>query len=368
MKRRCVVWVLAFAACGDGGGQKPDAPTGGSDAPPGDVCSASDLDACEYPLQNLTTTQRRVTIMDQSTGRQLPLLARIPALPGPLPVFIWSAGGGFYDNAEDQSAVWGETIARQGYVVIHIGHVPLTLQTGSTICQLAQIPTNECMPPSGDEDSYVVAVGKAYDEKAVLDKLQVLSDGSVSMGGPALDLGKVAVGGWSGGSRGPQILMGARIDTTASAPRFTLEDARVKAVVEMSPAGPTYGGFFDTGTNDSWRTMRGPTLVSTGTNDVKPDKPALTGAIRRIAYTKQPADGTHRLLYSNLPVGRGGHGTFNLGDLDSTDPEVARFSRALRSAVVAFLDANVKGKAEAAAYLTTDNVKILAGDVDWEKH
>lgn len=355
MRPGLMVMVMVGAGCGE------------SDEAP-DACSDSNLDACEYTQQGLVVTEREIMVMDPSTGRTLPLLVRIPDLPGPLPIFVWSAGGGFYPGAQRNSPEWGTAIAEQGYVVIHIGHIPLTPESGAAMCALAEIPMAECAVSSEDEDSFVVAVGKAYDEKAVLDRLPALSEASVAMGGAALDLTRIAIGGWSGGSRGPQVLMGATIETTPSAPRFALADSRIVAAIEMSPAGPGFGGFFDSGTDDSWRTMRGPTLVATGTNDVKPDKPELTGAIRRTAFEKQPLDGQRLLLYSNLPVGVGGHATFNLADLSSPDPLVVRFSRALRSAVLAFLDANVQGDAEAMAYLESDHVKILAGDADWEQH
>ena len=259
-----------------------------------------------------------------------------------------------------------QVIAAHGYVVIHIGHAPITTETGKAMCDIASIPAAECVP-STDEDSYVVALGKVLDEKAVIDKLDVLSQESVAAGGPALQASRVAVGGWSGGARGPLILLGAKIETTQSAPRFGLSDSRVLAAVALSPAGPGFGGFFEKGTENSWAEMRGPVLVATGTMDVKPSKPDLNGPVRRTAYTKQPADGTRRLLYSNLPVGVGGHPTFNLQLLESTDERLSRFSRALRSSVLAFLDAHVNKSAEASAWLATNNAKVLAGDADWEQ-
>lgn len=354
MIRHLLCLLCALAACDD----EPNN---------ANSCSETNLDACEYPMKRIASTERDVMITDQSTGRVLPLHVRIPDLPGPLPVYLWSHGGGLFPGGQNQSRDWGETIVQQGYVVIHIGHSALTVETANALCDLASIPSAECVPPSADdEDGFSVALGKALDEKAVLDKLTVLSQGSVASGGPALDLDRVALGGWSGGSRGPQVLMGAKIETTATAPLFSLPDARLRAVVEMSPAGPGFGGFFENATSNSWESMRGPTLIATGTNDQKPNKPELTGAVRRVSYTDQPADGSRHLLFSNLPVGVGGHATFDLEDLDHEDARVARLSRAIRSSVLAFLDANVTDDADAKAWLETQNAKILAGDVDWE--
>ena len=332
------------------------------------TCSESNLDACAYPESGLSVTTREgFSITDKQTGRVLPLLVRTPAGDGPFPVVIWSHGGGFNDNGHHLGAEWGAVIAAQGYVVVHLAHVTSTKETGNAVCQLASVPSGEC-GGSDDEDSGLLAVFRTFDMVGVLDGLQDLSDKNVEDGLAALDLSQVAIAGWSGGSRAPVVVLGATVNATVSAPRFSKPDLRVKAAVALSPTGPGFGGFFNNGEGavTSWDTMRGPLLLATGDMDVKPDKPDLTGPVRRFPFTAQPADGKRWLLYSNLPVGVGGHGTFNLGDDSSSDERLARFSRALRSTVRAFLDAHLKNDALAVAWLATDNAKVLAGDADWE--
>ena len=298
----------------------------------------------------------------------MPLLTRTPAGTGPFPVVIWSHGGGFNDNGQHLGSEWGTVIAGQGYVVIHLAHVTATHDTADAVCKLASVPSPECSGDTGDEDSGLVAVFRTFDIAGVLDKLQVLSDQSVAAGGPAFDRSRVVVAGWSGGSRAPVILMGASIIASPTAPRFSLPDLRVTAAIALSPTGPAFGGFFDDGAGGatSWDTMRGPLLNATGDNDVKPDKPDLNGPVRRFPFTAQPGDGTRWLLYSNLALGVGAHGTFNLGDDQSSDARLARLSRALRSVVRAFLDAHLKDDAAADAWLATTNAGVLAGDADWE--
>lgn len=61
----------------------------------------------------------------------------------------------------------------------------------------------------------------------------------------------------------------------------------------------------------------------------------------------------------------GEHSTYNLEGLDSTDERIARFSRALRSAVLAFLDAKLLGDAAAEQWLASANAGILAGEAEW---
>ena len=79
----------------------------------------------------------------------------------------------------------------------------------------------------------------------------------------------------------------------------------------------------------------------------------------------RPGDGKHWLLYSNLPIGVGGHGTFNL-----RKPELAR--RACRATVAldcvvraCFLDAYLRDDADAKAWLASGNAEVLAGEADW---
>lgn len=327
--------------------------------------------ACEYPSKGLGVSMSPdFMITDETTGRVLPMRADVPSGAGPFPVVIWSHGGAFNDNGHHQATEWGQTLAAQGYVVLHIAHVTPTAETGSKTCAIAGVAPADCVPPQDPddfEDSGFVALFKSFDVVAVLDELQAISDLSVSKGMAALDVAKVSVAGWSGGARAPLVTMGAKFYPVGTSPvPFSLPDPRPLANVALSPIGPGYAGFFETATDDSWRDTRGAILVCTGAMDLKATKPDLTGDDRRRAYEDQPADGTRWLLYSNLTEGHGGHSTFNLEDLDSPDPAVAAFSRALSSTVRAYLDANVLGDAAAKAWMASDNAKTIAGDVDWE--
>lgn len=349
-------------ASDDGGATTDGAATGAAT-----TCTEADLARCDYPERALSVSERvGVEVRDAKTGRTLPLVARIPEGAGPFPVFVWSHGGGFNQAGNRTSDTWGTAIASQGFVVLHASHVPLTAEAGRAICALAAIPAGECKVDASDEDGPIVAVVKALDLIAVLDGLEEISKASVARGGPALDRARVAVGGWSAGSRGPTVLLGAKLRTTASAPLFARPDTRVVAAFGLSTAGPGFGGYFDDGGGvTSWSAMRGPFLLMTGANDVKPLKPGLTGEVRRFPFSAQPGDGSRHMLYSNLPAGVGGHETYNLDDRSSDDERLVRLSRALRSTALAFLDAYVRGDEAAKAWLATGNGKVLAGDADW---
>ncbi len=362
---------VVLAACGgdkaDGSGTGGSG-TGGGGTGGNGACSEATLEGCEYGSLGLSFTVRQgITVTEPETGRELAILARIPDGPGPFPAVVWSHGGGFNATGEQSSDSWSEEMASQGYVVIHLAHAPIDAQSGLAACAVAAVPMAECVP--GEEDANgLVALVKTLDVTAVLDALPMLSAGSVQMGGPAIDLDRVAVAGWSAGARAPLITMGAVFLPSASAPPFSLPHPLPVAALGLSPIGPGYGGFFDDGTDSTWDDVRGPFFVGTGDNDLKTTKPDLTGANRRIAFDKQPADGTRWMLYSHLPGGVGAHGTYNLEMLGDPDERIDRLSRALRSGALAFLDANVKGDAAAQAWLDSDNAKVLAGDAEWVHH
>jgi hypothetical protein len=360
----CVVAGLVLLACGEegaGGGAQGGGPSGGGGT--GGASGCDDPASCVYPSRDLEVTVRQgFSIQEPITGRTLQLLARVPDLPGPVPLVIWSHGGGFLDAGHEQSATWGDTLASHGYAVLHVAHSTLTLEAGLALCDLASIAPADCAPPGDDEDATgLLALAKTTDVIAVLDQLPTLSDGSVAQGGPAIDLNRVVVAGWSAGARAPMVTMGATFAALPGEPPLSFADSRVVAAIGLSPAGPGFGGFVD----DSWSSSRGPILFITGDNDQKPTKPDLSGAVRRQAFENQPQDGQRWLLYSNLVVGVGGHTTYNLEDLGSSDERLVALTEAARSTARAFLDAVVLDDPNAQRWLASDAPRIVAGEAEW---
>jgi dienelactone hydrolase len=361
-----VTLVSTLAACGDDGADATAASSSGGGA---GTSSCTDLASCAFPSKDLEVSLvEGVVVDDDLTGRSLPVLIRVPEGPGPHPVVIWSHGGGFNDQGQLFSEAWGTSFARHGYVVVHVAHVTLDAESGAALCALASLEPAQCASGGGgDEDATgLLALVKSRDVIAVLDALPSLSQASVAQGGPALDLERTAVAGWSAGARAPMVLMGATFEPLPGEPPMGMADDRVAAAVALSPAGPGFGGFFEEGAAHSWSSARGPIFFGTGDNDVKPTKQDLNGPVRRQAFELQPADGRRHLLYSRLPAGVGGHPTYDLEDAASTDERVVALSAALDSAARAFLDAYLRDDAEAAAWLASDHARIMAGDADWE--
>ncbi len=358
-------------ACG-GRGRDPDMrgrDSGAGDASPSTGCSDSTYESCVYESRGLAVTNTPrdpdtvLHVHDDLTGRDIPLVAYIPEGDGPFPVVIFSHGGGFTDG-HNTSQTWGNELAAHGYVSIHYGSIEPDATAFMAYCDIAEIPPEECTASAVDPE-VLMLIGRSRDIIAVMDSLDELSAQSVARGGAALDVERVAIVGWSGGSRSEMPVMGATAIASASVPRFTNPDPRPRAAVFLSPAGPGFGGFFDDGTETSWDELRGPTLIATGDNDLKPDNPDLTGPIRRVPFDAQPGDGARHMLYSNLDVPEWGHGVFNLDELDSSDERIRRQSLAISSTVRAFLDAYVLEDQAAMEYLQSDDAQILAGPSEW---
>ena len=117
-------------------------------------------------------------------------------------------------------------------------------------------------------------------------------------------------------------------------------------------------------------TVTKPLLIAIGDNDWKEvDNPTLLPEIRRQTYENLPTvDGHHRLLYSNLPIGTGGHGTYDLAYFESEDPNLVRISLALMSTVRAHFDTHLKDSETGQAYLDSDDPLELAGrgKAEWD--
>ena len=336
---------------------------------PVSACSESMREACVYPSRGLTFQEREgLKITEPKTSRELTLLLRSPDLNQPRPVVLWSHGGSFDDLGHRMSKSWSEQLVSHGYHVLHVAHTSVNADDLKVVCQLTKVPQQECpLGPddNGDEEVGVLAVLRALDLSAVLDELPKLSQQNVRQGGAPFDLEHVIIAGWSGGSRGPMLIMGAQVKPSVSAPLFSYPHQLPAAAFMMSPTGPGFGGFIQEGQDTSWDNMRGPVLMATGVNDVKPNNPGLDGPTRKLAFDLQPADGQRWMFYSTLPVGTGGHGTYNLGDLESQAPQLAQDSAAITSSVRAFLDATQLDLPEAKAWMMSQNASIMAGQAQW---
>lgn len=322
---------------------------------------------CLYPANTFTVNVvDGLTITSKDTGRVLPITVRYPMdAVGKRPVVIWSHGGSYNNNGHKHSEDWGNLMSSHGFVVIHLAHVEPTADVFTTLCKLANVEKSECIEGdimTGERPFVDSAVARPYDIIAVLDALPKMAT-KLQKDDVEMDMEQVAVTGWSAGSQAGLMLLGATREITPTITSYAVTDSRVKITMGMSPQGPGDVGYTET----SFDTIERPVLIMTGNNDEKPGKPELPGTLRRRTFELIKGGMNHHyLLYNHLPVGTGGHNTFNLADVGSEDVDLAHFSEAMTSTALAYLDAYLSGQVRAKKWLDSTAPKQLADNkADW---
>ena len=129
--------------------------------------------------------------------RDLNIKLRYPAdAPMPLPLVVFSHGGGPNNNGQNSYHEWAELLARAGYAVINIGHAE---DDPGSHCQPLGIPADECGPgdlgPEGGPGATLTSVwyNRPRDASAVLDDLPGIEAAS----GVIFDRDRMAAAGHS---------------------------------------------------------------------------------------------------------------------------------------------------------------------------
>ena len=167
-----------------------------------------------------------------------------------------------------------------------------------------------------------------------------------------IDRSRVAAAGHSFGAFAAQMLGGADAAVPGADTRLRDRDARVQAVVAISPPGP----MFDMIDEQSWQNMAIPQLVTTGTWDVEarffPD-----WRLHAMSYER----GSEGL--NNLLVTEGADHYFgNLICRLEREAEPQEHALRMANAVsLAFLDAQLKGSQQAREFLASDTVSAVTG-------
>jgi len=194
-------------------------------------------------------TAADVTLHDSSRNRDVPIKAYYPDGKGPYPLIVVSPGfGGDKGSYEYLGQAW----AGAGYVVVVVTHAGTDhaayLQYGGTIS-------------TDPAKSYAQQLVRTGDVTFVLDSIATIEKDVPALSG-AIDASRIGVAGHSMGAGTALLLGGAK----AGPPGGALQsgrDARVRAVVAMSPQGPGEEGFGD----QSWGDIRIPVMTMSGTLD-----------------------------------------------------------------------------------------------------
>jgi hypothetical protein len=295
-------------------------------------------------------------VVDATHGRTIPIRARWSqeALDagGALPVVVWIHGGNADVNGRNGSREWSETLARAGFVVVHPSIVPRTMsgaidlwaEFGLDVAQGTACAFNP------------VVVDRPRDTSAVIDALPSLGAQFPALAG-RLDLSRVVVAGHSFGAYTTRAVAGARLDLcpggSGAPPGWPFRDAqftdpRPIAFLALSPQGPGRLGFFE----QSFVTLDRPEFMATGRGDITPEE---TPGDRLRSFQLIAPRGKYLLYIDDVAAS---HATFNLNE-----PLAPQFDPWLQSHVLAFLDAEVRGSATAAAALQSGAISGASAGV-----
>ncbi|HRP63927.1 MAG TPA: alpha/beta fold hydrolase [Phycisphaerales bacterium] len=186
------------------------------------------------------------------------------------------------------------------------------------------------------------------DVSFVIDSLDRIEEETPTLKG-RLNRDRIVSAGHSFGAH-TAMLVGGASAKPAIGRRMTLTDTRVRAIVAISPQG--VGGVFD---EDSYRSIRVPAFMVTGTNDESPGRDDRGAAWRTKAFELAPPESTYLLFIEGAHHNFGGiSGARNFPSAGASNPDHVKH---VCSATLAFLDAVLKDEDAAKAYLDGNEVE-----------
>ncbi len=371
----------------------------GTDGGASGGCSADTVSACDYMSHTQAAFGRRVTQSVTYTDvgglpRTIELELRLPMGAADGPVVVWSHGGASgQSDAASVGVEWGEVFVRAGYVTVAIAHAPRTRVEYDGLCagldwgdacggqdcaQMADCAIDGepgiCVD-GGCRFWKHLSWDRPHDLSATLDWLSTEATPGGRLDG-IIDLDRLVYAGHSAGAGSTMMVAGAtRLIAGADT---LLTDPRPVAFISASPQGPGDDGFTEGSfTGDVCQTLAAdpagclarPHLILTGVGD----DTDVVAENRRLAFDLAP-EGDRHLAWITEEAAR--HTTFNYGvDAcerhqagEGADPARCEAYRLwLRAVVLAFLDAHLRGDADAAAYLASDNPAVFSGGaLSWE--
>ncbi len=340
------------------------------------ACSAGLTTACLYQPPLATSVTEWVFKDDVSyvdvLGRQRQVafaVYRASSAPPAAPVIIMSHGGshGINDPTEAMRE-WASILSGAGYVVVSIAHSDYSMASAGgapsdyeQLCDAVGVPR---VP--GFTCALKVSWQRPLDVEAVLGWLEhrVATNASWAT---AVNIDRVAHFGHSAGAGAGMMVGGITRNFRCAQPfgdgQGTLVPclvsdlvsrrlAQVRAIVAFSPEGPGTEGFM----TESFGALQVPMLMATGLEDGDPGEPAVRASLFDLLPT-----GPRWEVYIDDSGAQ--HGLFG-GNLDpclnaTTPQRCADFRGALTASALAFLDAQLKGRAAGTAWLGSGNLPML---------
>ena len=316
---------------------EPDRTTN-NDVPPDEFSNLAYRPADEY----LVDVFEGYTVQDALRKRSIKILLRYPlGAPNPLPLIVWSHGGGANPDGHNTYREWGEALAAAGYAVIHLAHED---DVYNAHCAALRIPASECEPRDFEREVAqggtldVLWLNRARDASAVLDDLA----GIEAATGLQFHRTRIAAAGHSGGAHTVVTLAGVYLDISPSVHNLRAHDLRFSAFLACSPQGIGRLGLNE----NSWSSLSAPMMVQTGAADMTAEENA---ASRRDAFMHMPPPEKY-LLYIDSPAAT--HNAFAL----SLAPGDTTLTPFLKASALAFFDAYLRNRAAAKEWLASGKI------------
>jgi hypothetical protein len=305
------------------------------------ACSAQAGDECLYRPEQ--TYDARVlpdqTIVDETRGgREVGVRIRLPiGAPEPMPVIVFSHGGGPKPPGNFGNQEWGAALAGAGYVVVHLSHSLNDADRDWACGQLA----------AGDPCDVVTALTmlRPGDASAAIRELLDAGTTVPALAGK-LDLDRIAVAGHSFGSYTALTLAGTTVDPGPASETMSFADPVPVSFLALSPSGPGHFGF----TEDSFLAVDRPVMMMSGRGDRTSGEQPVD---RHTAFDLLPP-GDKMLVWIDDPASS--HDTFNLAN--PAEPEMVAW---VASAGVAWFDATLRDDADAWAWLASQDLATASG-------
>ena len=237
MTRRLIVMVVAALAlsCGSASTSDPRAPLST------ERTIYSGMEVGPTPVGSIPD----IVLHDNERNKDIQVTIDYPTRGGPHPVIVISPGyGGTNRSYVGLASYW----AANNYVVFRVNH--------GNLIQASRVTSVEDVWTQSTPADFR---NRVRDITFALDSLQNLTQRFPELEGK-IDATKIGVAGHSYGAHTAMLLGGARTFPGA----VSYADPRVKAIVAMSPQGPSDTRGF---TNESWKDLRVPALFITGTRD-----------------------------------------------------------------------------------------------------
>lgn len=304
--------------------------------------AAAHAEASLYPVPTTFTvaTTAPLTLVDPTRDdREVPVMVRYPAdAPAPVPVVVWSHGGGPRPAGGFANEAWGELLAAAGYAVVHIVHLS---DRADEAWACARVGLTPC------DASAARRYLRPGDAITVLDRLADVVAARPELAG-RLDLDRVVMAGHSNGAFTTLAVAGAPFDIPGGAHGVSFASTVPSGYLALSPAIGEPVGF----AADAWAALDEPVLMASGAGDAGP---FTSEDERDDAFVGMPATGRGALLWIDDPAAV--HATFNLGT-----PGTAATAW-IAATVVAWLDATLEGRADATDWLASDALAQVSGRV-----